>query len=119
MGTPVGTGPVVLVGCGRLGSAILEGWLTTGAVAASDLIILTPSDKPTAEAARAQGTTTNPSAPVWQVTYTFPAGTGTGAITESALDYQNSASAAILARQVFAAINKGAGDTLQMTWQIS
>jgi pyrroline-5-carboxylate reductase len=45
MGTPVGTGPVVLVGCGRLGSAILEGWLTTGAVAASDLIILTPSDK--------------------------------------------------------------------------
>ena len=28
-----GLGPVVLVGCGRLGSAILEGWLLTGAVA--------------------------------------------------------------------------------------
>ena len=60
MGTPVGTGPVVLVGCGRLGSAILEGWLKTGAVAASDLIILTPSDKPAAEAARAQGARVNP-----------------------------------------------------------
>ena len=41
-------GPVVLVGCGRLGSAILEGWLLTGTVAASDLIILTPSEKPAA-----------------------------------------------------------------------
>ena len=60
MGTPVGTGPVVLVGCGRLGSALLEGWLTTGAVAASELIILTPSDKPAAEAARAQGARVNP-----------------------------------------------------------
>ena len=53
-------GPVVLVGCGRLGSAILEGWLLTQTVAASDLIILTPSQKPAAEAARAQGARVNP-----------------------------------------------------------
>ncbi|WP_439476287.1 pyrroline-5-carboxylate reductase family protein [Brevundimonas sp.] len=53
-------GTVALVGCGRLGSAILEGWLKTGAVAARDLIILTPSDKPSAEAARAQGARVNP-----------------------------------------------------------
>ena len=53
-------GTVALVGCGRLGSAILEGWLKTGAVAARDLIILTPSDKPAAEAARAQGARVNP-----------------------------------------------------------
>lgn len=39
-------GPVVLVGCGRLGSAILEGWLLTQTVAASDLIILTPRKSP-------------------------------------------------------------------------
>lgn len=71
------------------------------------------------ESARALGTTSNPSASTWQVTYTFPAGTGTGAVTESALDYQNSTSAAILARQVFSAINKGASDTLQITWQIT
>jgi pyrroline-5-carboxylate reductase len=53
-------GPVVLLGCGRLGSAIVEGWLKTGAVAASDLIILTPSDKPVAERARAMGARINP-----------------------------------------------------------
>jgi len=54
--------PVALVGCGRLGSAILEGWLKTGAVAARDLIILTPSAKPAAEAARAAGARINPDA---------------------------------------------------------
>ncbi|MFN3669182.1 MAG: pyrroline-5-carboxylate reductase family protein [Brevundimonas sp.] len=53
-------GPVALVGCGRLGSAIVEGWLKTGAVAAADLIILTPSEKPVAEVARAQGARVNP-----------------------------------------------------------
>lgn len=51
---------VVLVGCGRLGSAMLEGWLATGAVAARDLIILTPSEKPAAEVARAMGAQINP-----------------------------------------------------------
>lgn len=53
-------GAVVLVGCGRLGSAILEGWLATGTVAPGDLIILTPSEKPAAEAARASGARVNP-----------------------------------------------------------
>jgi pyrroline-5-carboxylate reductase len=57
-------GTVALVGCGRLGSAILEGWLKTGAVAAHDLIILTPSEKPAADAARAQGARVNPPAAV-------------------------------------------------------
>lgn len=53
-------GPVVLVGCGRLGSAILEGWLLTDTVAPSDLIILSPSEKPAAEAARVRGARINP-----------------------------------------------------------
>ena len=53
-------GPVVLLGCGRLGSAIVEGWLKTGVVAPSDLIILTPSEKPVAERARALGARINP-----------------------------------------------------------
>lgn len=54
------SGAVVLLGCGRLGSSIVEGWLKTGAVAASDLIILTPSDKSAADAARARGARVNP-----------------------------------------------------------
>ncbi|MBA3051042.1 NAD(P)-binding domain-containing protein, partial [Brevundimonas sp.] len=60
MNATVTAAPVALVGCGRLGSAILEGWLGTGAVAARDLIILTPSDKPAAEAARVRGARVNP-----------------------------------------------------------
>jgi pyrroline-5-carboxylate reductase len=51
---------VVLVGCGRLGSSILEGWLLTGTVAAENLIILSPSEKPAAEAARAKCARINP-----------------------------------------------------------
>lgn len=51
---------MVLVGCGRLGSAILEGWLATSTVSPADLIVLTPSDKPAAEAARARGARINP-----------------------------------------------------------
>ena len=53
-------GKVVLVGCGRLGSAIAQGWLTTGAVDPGRLSILTPSDKPAAEAARQRGAAINP-----------------------------------------------------------
>jgi pyrroline-5-carboxylate reductase len=53
-------GAVVLVGCGRLGSAILEGWLQTSTVAPADLIILTPSDKPATDAARQRGARINP-----------------------------------------------------------
>ncbi len=53
-------GPVVLLGCGRLGSAILEGWLATATVAPSDLIILSRSEAPAAEAARAMGARVNP-----------------------------------------------------------
>ena len=53
-------GPVVLLGCGRLGSAIVEGWLAAGGVDPADLIILTPSEKPVAEAARARGARINP-----------------------------------------------------------
>lgn len=56
----IAQGPIVLVGCGRLGSAILEGWLLTGTVAAEDLIVLSPSEKPAAEAARAKGARINP-----------------------------------------------------------
>ena len=55
-----GLGPVVLVGCGRLGSAILEGWLLTGTMAAPDLIILSPSEKSAAETARAKGVRSRP-----------------------------------------------------------
>lgn len=60
---PAARPPVVaLVGCGRLGSALVEGWLASGAVRPADLIILTPSSKPAVEAARAAGARINPPA---------------------------------------------------------
>ena len=61
--TPLEPRPVVLVGCGRLGSAIVEGWLHTGGVETSDLLILTPSPKSIAETAKARGAGVNPSDP--------------------------------------------------------
>jgi pyrroline-5-carboxylate reductase len=53
-------GSVVLVGCGRLGSAMVEGWLATRAVDPAGLIIITPSEKPAAQRARAAGARINP-----------------------------------------------------------
>lgn len=63
-------------------------------------------------------TPTNPSASVYQVQYTFPAGTGTGTIVEAGL-LNASSSGTLLNRTVFGAITKAAGDELTMTVQIS
>jgi pyrroline-5-carboxylate reductase len=52
--------PVAILGCGRLGSAIVEGWLKTGAVLPERLVIFTPSPKPVAEQAQALGARVNP-----------------------------------------------------------
>lgn len=52
--------PIVILGCGRLGSAIVEGWLLTHAVDPAELIILTPSSKPAAERAGSLGARINP-----------------------------------------------------------
>ncbi len=71
------------------------------------------------EVARAAGATSNPTPGVWQNQVTFPAGTGTGMITESALDSAASPTAAILARQVFTARDKTSGLILKVTWSIS
>ena len=51
---------VILVGCGRLGSSLVEGWLKTGGLDPHDLMIVTPSPKPASEAARAAGAVVNP-----------------------------------------------------------
>jgi pyrroline-5-carboxylate reductase len=60
MNVPAKAGTVVLVGCGRLGSAIVEGWLATETVDPTDLIILTRSEAPAARLAMARGARVNP-----------------------------------------------------------
>lgn len=51
-------------------------------------------------------------------TTTFGAGEGTGAVTESGL-LNAGAAGEMLCRQTFAVINKGADDSLEVTWKVT
>lgn len=54
------------------------------------------------------------------VTYsaTYPAGTGTGALTEAGI-FNDSTTGDMLCRTVFPVINKQAADTITITWTVS
>lgn len=54
------------------------------------------------------------------VTYTasFPAGTGTGAVTEAGV-FNAGTAGTMLCRTVFAVVNKGADDAMSITWEIT
>jgi beta-xylosidase len=54
------------------------------------------------------------------VTYTanFPAGTGTGAVTEAGV-FNAGSGGTMLCRTVFAVVNKGVDDAMSITWQIT
>jgi hypothetical protein len=66
---------------------------------------------------RVAGTVTS-STNVWQNVAVFGAGVDTGAITEAGL-FSASSGPTMLARQVFSVINKAAGDSMTVTWQIT
>lgn len=68
-------------------------------------------------ATRVAGTLSS-STNVWQSQGTFGPGVDTGAITEAGI-FSASSAGTMLARQVFPVINKAAGDSLQVTWQIT
>lgn len=51
-------------------------------------------------------------------TATFPAGTGTGAITEAGV-FNASSGGTMLCRTVFPVVNKQAGDTIAVTWKVT
>ena len=51
-------------------------------------------------------------------TATFPAGTGTGAITEAGV-FNASSGGTMLCRTVFSVVNKQAGDTIAVTWKVT
>jgi pyrroline-5-carboxylate reductase len=52
--------PILMLGAGRMGGALIEGWRTAGAFQASDLIIREPHANPTLEAAKVAGARINP-----------------------------------------------------------
>lgn len=66
---------------------------------------------------RQQGTLTN-STNTWTNTVTFSPGNGTGALTEAGL-FSASTAGTMFARQVFAAYNKAAGDTMVIAWTVT
>lgn len=49
---------------------------------------------------------------------TFPAGTGTGAVTEAGL-FNAASAGTMLCRTKFAVVNKEAGDTMSITWTVT
>jgi len=49
---------------------------------------------------------------------TFPAGTGTGAITEAGI-FNASSGGTMLCRTVFSVVNKGASDAMTITWTVT
>lgn len=55
---------------------------------------------------------------VWQNVASFGPGVNTGAITESGI-FSASSGGTLFARQTFPVINKAAGATLQVTWQVT
>ena len=70
------------------------------------------------EAGRVTLTSTTVTANAVAYLATFGAGTGTGAITEAGL-FNASSSGDMLCRTVFSVINKGAADTLGITWTVT
>lgn len=70
------------------------------------------------EAARNTGTVTYTSGAIYEVVASFPAGTGTGAITEYGL-LSTASAGTLFSRDTESAINKGASDSLVVTTQIT
>ena len=84
----------------------------TTAAAAGDTAIESPLGS-----RKALGSMTVTGANNESVTYvtTFDPGEATGAVTEAGV-FNNSTGGTMLCRTVFAVVNKGVGDTLQVTW---
>ena len=70
------------------------------------------------EAARVALTSTTVTANAIAYVASFGAGTGTGAITEAGI-FNASSAGTLLCRTVFDVVNKGANDTLQITWTVT
>lgn len=112
---------VVTAGKGYVASRIKDATATamshmaigsgTGAAAAGNTALGT-------ELGRVSLTSTNVSAAVVTYVGTFAAGTGTGAVTEAGI-LNASSSGTMLARTVFSVVNKGANDSMTVTWTVT
>jgi len=112
---------VVTAGLGYIASRMKEATATamshmaigtgTTAAAAGQTALVT-------EAARQALTSTTVSSNTVEYVASFAAGTGTGAITEAGVLNSNSGGT-MLCRTVFSVVNKGASDSMTITWTIT
>lgn len=77
----------------------------------------TDTELETPLATRVAGAVTS-STNIWQNIASFGPGVNTGTITEAGL-FSAASAGTMFARQVFGAITKSAGDSLQVTWQVT
>ena len=70
------------------------------------------------ESARVALASASVSAAVVTYTATFPAGTGTAALTEAGI-LNASSSGTMLCRTVFSVVNKGSADAMTITWTVT
>ena len=109
-----------------VGKAYLATWLAAASQAGKFMAYLAVGEgSPSGTAlgseigTRVSGTLSTPgSTNIWQNSGTFAAANGTGAITEVGL-FSASTSGTMFASQTFDVINKGASDSLTLTWQIT
>jgi hypothetical protein len=113
-----------------VGKEFIASFLKSAALAASTFTAKYPAigTDATAEAAantglgtevsRHTGTVSYTSGGIYEVVATFATGSGTGAIVEYGL-YSSSTGGTLLSRDVESAINKGANDTLTITYQLT
>lgn len=108
------------------GKNLLAKILGTGASKPSHIAVGTGTTAPSASqtalvseiGTRVAVTHSNPSGSVWRMVGTFGPGNAVGAITEAGV-FTASSGGTMLARQVFAVINKDSDDSLEITWEIT
>lgn len=112
---------VVTVGKGYIASRMKDATATVMSHMAVGTTGTTPDVGDTtlaAEAGRVALTSTNVVSNAVTYSASFPPGTGTGALVEAGL-FNASSSGTMLARTTFLVINKGAADTLGISWTIT
>lgn len=112
---------VVTVGKGYIASRMKDATATVMSHMAVGTTNTTPDVGDTtlaAEAGRVALTSTNVVSNAVTYLASFPAGTGTGALVEAGL-FNASSSGTMLARTTFLVINKGAADTLGISWTVT
>jgi hypothetical protein len=90
---------------------------STTAAAAGQTDLQAATNKVRVATSSATNVTTNVANDSAQYVATFPAGTGSWALTEAGL-FNASSAGTMLSRIVFPVINKGASDSLTVTWKI-